>query len=299
MNSLPLFKKELLSYAREEKNGYWTIIPKLHGETRELMINNTSKLILELADGKKDIEEIVAILKDKYPLITINKLSEDTEYALALFSRLSIVQWTGENPFLFKRERYTENEVHFSIGTEDDLLAIYNFFKLNNYNASLYEENKSTIIAYRSPFNMPYSYEELALRQKLFNNIEDFFLLWENDKLIGIISFALPAGPFYAAAFETVICPKEHIKDLLQYAKDTLPFIAVKDIAKIKIYFDTKLKNTVLLDLLIAEGFQQEAVVRNEFGFDSEASILSFIYNSEIIKEVQSSRRYLKVNAEV
>lgn len=35
----PIFKRENLLYERQEKEGYWTIIPKFHPETQELVIN--------------------------------------------------------------------------------------------------------------------------------------------------------------------------------------------------------------------------------------------------------------------
>ncbi len=58
----PIFKKENLMYEREEKDGYYTIISKLHPEIRELIINHTARKILELCNGEKTIQEILDIM---------------------------------------------------------------------------------------------------------------------------------------------------------------------------------------------------------------------------------------------
>lgn len=95
----PIFKKENLLYERQEKERYWTIIPKFHPETQELVINYTSRKILELCNGKRSIEEVVDKMNEAFPTVSKKKIQEDVYITIEKFSRLLIIEWIGENPF--------------------------------------------------------------------------------------------------------------------------------------------------------------------------------------------------------
>ena len=77
VDNKPKFKYSNLGWYREEKEGYWTFIPKYHPETRELVINRTSKDILDFCDGCRTIQQIEEEMKKKYPDAPVNKIKTD------------------------------------------------------------------------------------------------------------------------------------------------------------------------------------------------------------------------------
>jgi len=127
--SKPVFKEDYLDIIREEKNGYWLVISKDHPEARELLLNKTSKEIIDYCDGTKTINEIISLMKSKYPLVPHEKLEKDINRTLAITSRLGLTKWIGENPFILDREEPIDEEYSIRIGNEEDLCSIYSFLK--------------------------------------------------------------------------------------------------------------------------------------------------------------------------
>ncbi|MEW6482829.1 MAG: PqqD family protein [bacterium] len=125
----PIFKRENLLYEREEKDECWTIIPKFHPETRELVINKTARKVLELCDGNKTIEEIEKEMNNLYPKVSRDVIERDVNETIGKFSRLLIIEWKGENPFLYRRKEDISNGFSLSIAQEDDILRIKEFMQ--------------------------------------------------------------------------------------------------------------------------------------------------------------------------
>lgn len=126
---IPVFKRENLLYFREEKEGYFTIISKMHPETRELIINSTAMKILELADGNRTINEIINEFQQKYNDVSKDIIKKDVLKTLSSFTRLGIVEWINENPFLYKYEEPINENYSMHIAQEDDIREIESFIK--------------------------------------------------------------------------------------------------------------------------------------------------------------------------
>lgn len=127
---IPIFKKENLSYSREEKEGYWTFISKLHPETRELIVNFTGREILELCDGIRSLEEIEAEMVNRYPSVGREQIKNDVCKSIATFSRLGIIEWVNnDNPFLYRYKEPLKDNLWLAIGQEDDIDKIESFVK--------------------------------------------------------------------------------------------------------------------------------------------------------------------------
>ncbi len=283
----PIFRKENLSYLRKEKEGYWTFISKTHPETRDLIINPTAKEILDLCDGTRALEEIENEMKNRYPMVEEKRLKMDIAKTIASFSRLGIIEWEGYNPFLYRFKEPLSADFALIIGQEDDILKIERFIKSSPiYQSSA--DNQQKLFCYRSPYFRDLDYETLALRQKLFAYIEEFFLLFYREEIIGLISIELPLlQNTTAATIRLIVSLKDWFANLLRYANDNFPALAVREITKIRIL--ELLKDSLDLELkeiLFKEGFVEEGFSKNEFGFGGDVKILAYYYESKFIERI-------------
>jgi hypothetical protein len=285
----PVFKKENLLYEREEKEGYWTVTSKVHPEARELIINPTARKILELANGSRTMNEIELDFVNNYPEAPKEKIKTDVFGTLGSFTRLGIVEWVGDNPFLYKKEEPLTDGYSVSIAQEDNLRNIESFIKSMEDHLKVQEG----IVFYKNPLITRGEYSELVLRQKLFAFSEEFFLLRKDSEIKGIISISLPVHPKeFGATIKLVICPEKFLKDLFKYSRDYLPYLVVRDVSKMEFYDaipEPISKN--LKGFLLEKGFKKEAELKNELGFGKDLVIYSLGYTQDFIKKVKEQRK--------
>jgi len=284
----PIFKRESLLYEREEKEGYFTVLSKVHPETRELIINHTAREILEFCDGKKMLEEIETHFANKYNNVPEERIKFDIFKTLSSFTRLGIVEWEGENPFLYKKEEPLSDGYSFSIGQEGDLRNIEIFIK------SIEDQSKPQegTVFYKNPLIMIGEYSQLVLRQKLFAFSEEFFLLIKESRINGLFSFSLPSHPKeFNTILRLAICPEEFLDDLFKYSRDYLPYLAVRDISKSELY-ESNLEpiNESLKKFVLRVGFVKEAELKDELGFGKNLVIYSLGYSQDFIDKAKGQR---------
>lgn len=279
----PTFKNEHLEYFRQEKDGYWTFLSKRHPEVRELLVNATGKQVLDLCDGTRTEEDIVKAMKDLYPEAPLDLITKDVSKILTNYSRVAIVTWDGENPYLFKREQYLDDDYFGRIGTEEDIEVIMQFAK----------EEQDGKVHFASPFCKDFDFDEIVLRQRIFNYNEEFFFLEKDNKIEGMISVALPVGnESHAGRIKTINCPKEQLGTLLKYTLDTLPYIGVVKLTKIKVDEDmTNQMDPEILAVLTEEGFFEEVVMKEELGFGRDLREWTWVYEKEYVEKIEKSRR--------
>jgi hypothetical protein len=285
----PVFKKENLLYEREEKEGYWTITSRVHPEARELIINPTARNILELTDGSRTMNEIELDFINKYPEVPKEKIKTDIFRTLGSFTRLGIVEWVGDNPFLYKKEEPLTDGYSLSIAQEENLRNIESFIKSMEDPSKLQEG----IVFYKNPLIIKGEYSELFLRQKLFAFSEEFFLLRKDSEIKGMISISLPVHPKeFGATLRLVICPEKFLKDLFKYSRDYLPYLVVRDVSKVEFYETASaVVNNAFKRFLLAEGFTKEAELKDELGFGKDLVIYSLSYTKEFIEKVKEQRK--------
>ncbi len=284
----PLFRKENLLYKREERKGYWTVISKVHPEARELIINPTAKKILELSDGSRTIEDIELYFIDKYFGVPEKKIKIDIAKTLSLFSRLGVVVWNGDNPFLYKKDEPIADGYFLSIGQEDNLRDIENFIEFSETLSGVRRE----IVFYKNPLVLSGEYSELVLRQKLFAFSEEFFLLKRNSKIEGLMSVSVPDNlKKFGAIVKLLICPREFLSELFRYSRNYFPYLSVRDITKLEVYeLSSNRLDQFLIDFLDKEKFNVEAKLKDEAGFGNDLTIYSLGYEREFIKTVEEQR---------
>jgi len=286
---IPVFKRENLLYFREEKEGYFTIISKMHPETRELIINSTAMKILELADGNRTINEIINEFQQKYNDVSKDIIKKDVLKTLSSFTRLGIVEWINENPFLFIYEEPINENYSMYIAQENDIRELENFLKVNLDNKKI----ENNFIIYKNPVILSGEYSELSLRQKLFSYNEEFFLLKNKNEIEGLLSISLPIFyNIYESVIKLIITPINFFKDLLRYSINYLPFLVIRDITKISVYESNyEILNNTLKDLLINEGFKKEGELKNELGFGKDLVIYSLYYSKDYINKINEQRK--------
>ncbi len=292
----PVFRKRNLLYEREERDGYFTIVSKLHPETRELIINKTARSVLELCSGERDIDQVIAEFENMHRDVPRERLQFDVNQVLGIYTRLGVVEWLGENPFLNRREEAVKEGYSLSIAQEGDIFRIETFLQ-TNHGAS----ESGTYFCHESALVTEGEYNRLALRQKLFSYNEEFFLLEKEQEVKGLVAVSIPYCPReQAAIMKLLYCPADYAKNLLAYAREYYPRLSIRAVTKLKICesilhpLDQGLK-----ELLANEGFVNEASLKNELGFGEDMSIWSHAYPQSFIDEVNRQRKSASRGKEV
>ncbi len=293
--AIPIFKEQNASFLRQEKEGFALLISRPHPEARELVINDTTLQIAHLCDGKRSIAEVVDQLKRKYPMAPQEQLQRDVQQVLGSLSRLGFVEWSTENPFLFRRDEAIDAEYSLRVGFEEDLVKLLEFLR----SARLFEAPAPPAgpdsVFYRSPLVNGLEYDELPLRQKLFSFSEQFFFLVKADRIEGLVSFATPLRPVESASLRLMAAPAEHAPVLLRYGLDQLPYLTVNPIAKVKWHEPLGAigANDQFLALVREVGFQDEGTARNELGFEKDVRFWARSYPPQQVTFARSKRRGL------
>lgn len=281
----PIFKRENLLYEREEKEGYWTFISKIHPEAREIIVNPTTIEILLLCDGSRTLQMIENEMMNRYPNIDGKKIKIDIAKTIASFSRLGIVEWDGDNPFLFKKEEPISDVFSMMVAQEDDIRRLKEF--IESFISHKFKNNRN-YFSYITPYLDNKEYEEVALRQKLFSYIEEFFVLLRKSEWVGLISIGIPLLPnSTAATIKLILCPQNYFRNLLQYAHDNFPYLSVREITKIEISeLVKKSLEPKLKEVLFEMGYKEEGIFRNELGFEKDVKVFSFYYERKFIEKI-------------
>lgn len=268
----PVFDRNKLSYEREERDGYYTFVSKRHPETRELIVNGTGKLILDMCDGTLSLDEIGAAVRERFPNVPAATIEQDLLKTVGAFSRVGIVSWNGENPFLTCQREPIDTHWSLAVGQEDAIAEILDFIARSGlFNAAV--PPTPGVVRFASPEVQETDYSVVALRSKLFSYSEEFMLLYAGDKLAGLIGIAIPIGRSGVARLQIVCCPAERLAALLEYGLQIMPDLAVVKAAKIRLLATPEqTADGILIGALAANGFALEAELRNEMGHGLHAT---------------------------
>lgn len=235
------------------------------------------------------MNEIEFIFTNKYPEVPKKKIKTDIFRTLGSFTRLGIVEWVGDNPFLYRNEEPLFDGYSLSVAQEDNLRDIESFIK-SMEDLSKVQEG---IVFYKNPLIVQGEYSELVLRQKLFAFSEEFFLLRKDSEIKGMISISLPSNPKeFGATIKLFISPQNYLKELFKYSRDYLPYLAVKDISKIEFYeTNTEPVDSFLSNFILKAGFRKEAELKDELSFGKDLIIYSLNYSKDFIDKAKEQRK--------
>lgn len=286
----PVFDENNLEFIREEKNGYYLLMSKYHPEIRELIVNSSAFEMLKFCDGLSTVEDIVRKMKEKYPGAAEELIKRDVDRVFSSMSRLIILEWNGENPYLFRREDYLDCNYLLRVGSEEDITDIISFL---DKHGTLNDTGPVSegFVRYASPLLKAMEYQEVPLRQKLFGYVEEFFLLTKDEEITGIIGLRLPLAPLQSASISIIECPETYLNELIGYATDTLPYVSVQSTAKIAMAEEVGVSlPKSIRDVLRQRGFRDEGTSLNELGFDRDIRKWGWSYDKAYIEDVDRYR---------
>lgn len=263
----PKFIKSNCLFYREENYNYLTIISNKSIQSEQLIVNHTGKIILDLCDGSRTINEIYEYLTSLYSSTNPKIIFDDMIGMLFNFTVIEVLNWEGDNPFMVNLDKKI-GEYTFKFATEDDLTEIINFVTTEKHEISiesLYNNNRYDL--------------DIYLREILFTLQEEIFIVKENDKITGLVSVNNPVSTKSTAAIiNTIIGEKKSIFELLKYMVETLKEIAITTISKVTLQLiNESPEYEEIIDYILNVGFIKEGVLLKEFD-DKDALRLSYVY---------------------
>lgn len=293
-NAMPIFRTENLAYQREERNGYMSIIPAVHPEAGELLINAVTVQIMRLCNGENDFLKIIKGICDLYPQVPESQIRKDVFGSLGKLEHLSVITFAAGNPFQeqIKLEKKMSDSESFKHITENELKVIrdfiHPFFSDENGNAA-----SSLGLYYVNPFYSKGEYDDVVLRQKLFSYAEEFFVATQNGKITACVSIkTLPRGDSVKLAeIGVIIASKDApIKQLFAYAIETGLVLSIRDNVKVRTVLADNIP-PALNELLMGNGFKEEARLADELGRGKDIIYWSRIITDSELQEIQKKRK--------
>lgn len=190
MKQRPIFEQKNFSFRREEKEGYISVRSTNLPRLQELFLNRTTQNILKKCNGSNTVEQIIRIISDMYPDIQRQVIANDVVKNLSVLSRFQLIEWKERNPFMKKLCVAFEGNKEFELLDDGDIREIITFIKANSKNVRF--------LNVMSRFE-PY-YDELFIRDVLFNFTEDFFAVRENGEIKGIATLK------YTTNLDSTVC---------------------------------------------------------------------------------------------
>lgn len=267
--SIPIFLKKNLIYLRKEKNNLLSFYANC-GYTNELIMNNTSLMILKLCDSNRNVEDIVNYIHFQYSTISKEKIENDVYQTLLNFEKIQLIKWKEGNPIMMLQPVLINETYNLHVASETDIRDICKFLSENH------ESNKLVFWSNSIPSNFN---KEINIRYHLFSRKGDYFLVKDNNnKLCGIIFIAVGNQIRNPVAYvEFCICPNVVFTKCIEQAIIIFRSITIKSINKIEIVIPTDYINfQYITNDLLSIKFKQEAILRGEFAKGIDAYILSY-----------------------
>ncbi|MDP4145191.1 MAG: PqqD family protein [Bacillota bacterium] len=273
----PVFVKDNVEYARNEKNGFVSCHSNKALFLNDLIINPIGIIILELCDGTRNVVEIIDTMLEKYKGVTRERISEDLIKVLYQYTTIGLVDWIGGNPFMYDLEKQINENYTITLAKEEDFRDICTFFKediLKREGMLNYINPGIKLDEYRS---------EVYLREKLFAYSEEFFLLKKDGKIEGMLSVVQPVNKFSlkkttVAGFGVLSLPVEYASAVINFAKELTPEISVANVSKMKLLV---IKDGSVSEEVVSHfqnsGFESECLLRHEVG-EKDLEVYSYIY---------------------
>lgn len=271
-NAKPKLIKNCFDYIRREKENNYLILLNTHPELGNLWINETTYSILKSFDGEKNIKEIINLFISKFVNLEEKTIDEDIKNVLSRFSFFGLIDWQGyENPFQISYEKSLNNKFILKVAEEKDTLEILNFIKSSS------ELSKGLLSSY---FNIK-NYNHLSLRARIFQKIEEFFILYDkNGNIINIISVVMPNLTNSTTGlinFIADISDLQNVKNLIDFAIIAIPDISIIQLNKITFLGKEEYKN-ILNSIFSDIGFVNESILKNETSINSLDYLWSYFY---------------------
>ncbi|MEG6570782.1 PqqD family protein [Thermoanaerobacterium thermosaccharolyticum] len=270
MVSRPLFERSNIEYYRKERKGFATCIPRGFAFSNYLLINPTASLVLKNCDGQKTVKMIYKDLCNIFTDVRKKQIEEDLINVLYDFTKYNLLKWTGgSEPFMYDNIQMITDNISINTAKEGDIRKIYNFIK------DIFSEAKTTndMLVYTNPNKFMGEYvNEVLLRHKLFNFLEEFFVIEKDGRVYNIISIIIPKiSSNTAAEIGIMLLDIKFADQIMEYVVSNIRQITTHYITKVKLKLLEDSEDSKLIgDIFSRMGFIKEGILKNEIGRKSE-----------------------------
>jgi hypothetical protein len=187
--AIPVYQKDKICFAREEKKGHQTLALE-HNPTNIHLLNATGRLILNLCDGKNSLENIHNALKKHFPDTSSDNLQHYLNKFLTNMSIQGLVNWADDYNPLWPRDSNSQIEISENIcvkrATEKEFRDIVVFVQ-SVIGCGQKNVGHEDFVVIASPIVYSGMYCDLMIRARMFNYSERFFFLECDGEKIGLL----------------------------------------------------------------------------------------------------------------
>lgn len=267
--AIPEYVKSNISFYREEKDGFVTLIPRRFPGGIKL-VNSTAREIIDLCNGSTSVRHIYEAMQQRYPDAKPIVLKKDLQQTLLLLSRSNLIKWKGDyNPFALPKplfELRIDRNTRVYRARESDFFDILAFLDSCGITTKKSRNIEYTNLC-ESPLVRAGMYNEVLLRMRLFSYIERFYLLEKGTLRTGMLG-VMEDYPISRRVFVSVLGLKEgqdRCEDM-KHIFETVFLDMKKQHSKIKCSLLSSLKDLeVYRNCLCEIGFEQEGILKGEY----------------------------------
>lgn len=258
LSSLKPLRLEIFNF-RHEKEGFSSFLTT-NGSMDYSIINETALQILDLCDGKKSIEDILLILVDSYNEIDKDELLKDLFEVLKHLTFIKAIKWvengkTVNSPFEKNFYCIDIDSIKFEVAHETDIRAIKKFIE-----SSKEIDSSGDLIKYVWGENVESCCNEIVIRQSLFNFSRDYFIIRENNEIVGIlICKGEMSKSLNYVTLEYFCLPKWTLYNSIKYIVEYYLNFDSKDISYVSFEFSNEMMSNSkeIKDIMETCGFKQ------------------------------------------
>lgn len=166
------------SFLRDELNDSLLIVPQGCSYNEALIINRIGNEILRVSDGKNSLGEITRILSKRYRQVPMAKVLNDVNSFTNQMLKLNMLK-LKEEPKVYKGKQVsTIGDLSVHRCGEGDFKRITNILN-----------NESNIFDFVTSTAKKEDYNPLTIRARIFNFLEEYYILHGNDEDLALIIF--------------------------------------------------------------------------------------------------------------
>jgi hypothetical protein len=267
--AVPIYKKDQISFSREEKEGYMSIAMENAASSLKIF-NETTRVILDLCDGSNSIAQIHGTMRQRYPEERSNRLLKDLTQTLMIMSNENIIDWKDDkNPFIPSQSLFEvqyDSDSRVRRATESDFSVITEMAKCAMTQESTASSATTKVIIVH-PMAMIGIYNDISLRARLFNFAERIYFIEHNGLATGMLCI-LDDFPMSCRGIATLLTLSGENCDLDDVSKlfNTAFTDVKKYMEKIKCSLFTDQKEVKTYDSLLQDiGFVREGILQSEY----------------------------------
>lgn len=283
--AVPLFSRDRLAQWRLEREQYVTISSRSFPERGTFVVNPSARRIMDLCDGKRPLDVIYEEFRASFQNPpSPEQAGEDVNDVLRSLDKLGLIEWvTGVNPFSSDRlaDSWTApSGITYQVCGERDLEAINAFLPL--FGISNDAGGEPLPVHYFPVTSSRNEYIDVAIRNKVFESFETYFLGWRGERpvvLLSVIS-SHPRSRLHCGSVGVVLILPEVVdgmavaREIADFACERLNRYSAGDNTKIRMVFPKDSPNRKgLLELAFAMGFEHKATLRDEMGYGMDAEL--------------------------